>query len=284
MKFIHLTDPHVVGRGATLYGADPARRLRLAVDSINREHADAAFVVVTGDLTHWGDAAAYAAFADEIRRLRVPVRLMVGNHDDTPAFAAAFPEAERDEHGFVQSAFDTPAGRVLLLDTRAEGESAGRYCEARRAWLSARLAEDAGPALLFMHHPPLALGIPGMDRIGLHDAGAFAEVLAPHAARIRHIFFGHLHRPIFGSWRGIPFSCMRGLNHQVALALDGPAADLPGCLEAPAYGVVLADAGSVIVHMHEFADPGPRFPLRAPEGRDAREHALGMRHDGWRDL
>ena len=81
MKFIHLTDTHVIGGDRTLYGANPARRLALAVDSINTEHGDADFTVVTGDLTHWGDADAYAAFEAQIRRLSMPLVLMVGNHD-----------------------------------------------------------------------------------------------------------------------------------------------------------------------------------------------------------
>lgn len=38
MKFIHLTDTHVIGEGL-LYGEDPGERLRLAVQSINTEHA-----------------------------------------------------------------------------------------------------------------------------------------------------------------------------------------------------------------------------------------------------
>ncbi|MDB4170329.1 hypothetical protein N9747_10080 [Planktomarina sp.] len=66
MKFIHLTDTHVIGDGL-LYGQDPAARLGAAVASINAEHGDAGFVVLTGDMTHWGDAAAYARFLREIK-------------------------------------------------------------------------------------------------------------------------------------------------------------------------------------------------------------------------
>ena len=66
MKFIHLTDTHVIGDGL-LYGQDPAARLGAAVASINAEHGDAGFVVLTGDMTHWGDAVAYARFLREIK-------------------------------------------------------------------------------------------------------------------------------------------------------------------------------------------------------------------------
>ncbi|WP_373636848.1 metallophosphoesterase [Yoonia sp. BS5-3] len=104
MKFIHLTDTHVIGEG-TLYGEDPVIRLRAAVESINREHSDAEFVVLTGDMTHWGDAAAYARFSREIRDINMPIHFMVGNHDDTAAFGAAFPEVP-EARTYLQEACD----------------------------------------------------------------------------------------------------------------------------------------------------------------------------------
>ncbi|GFE48288.1 3',5'-cyclic adenosine monophosphate phosphodiesterase CpdA [Roseobacter cerasinus] len=259
MKFIHLTDTHVIGDGL-LYGEDPGERLRLAVQSINTEHGDAEFVILTGDMTHWGDASAYVRFAVEIAKLKMPVHLMVGNHDDTSSLMQTFPDVPRDENGFVQNAFETPFGRFLLLDTVAEGTHAGAYCEARGTWLKRQL-EAPGPVFLFMHHPPFAVGIKAMDAIMMHDAEPFYDVIAPHKARIRHLFFGHVHRAIWGNWRGISYSCMRALNHQVALDLDAPAERINGNFESPAYGVVLLDQHQLTVHMHDFADQSTRFQL-----------------------
>jgi 3',5'-cyclic AMP phosphodiesterase CpdA len=260
MKFIHLTDTHVIGDGM-LYGQDPAARLRAAVASINAEHGDAGFVVLTGDMTHWGDAAAYALFLREIEKLNMPVHLMVGNHDDTAAFAEAFPETPRDENGFVQSGFDTPFGRFLLLDTKDTETHAGAYCPARQAWLARELDQTDSPIVLFMHHPPLKTGIASMDRIMLQNAEAFYDVIAPHKASIRHLFFGHVHRAIFGNWRGISYSCMRGLNHQVALELNGDVDRIAANFEPPAYGVVTLSNDQVTVHLHDFADRSERFFL-----------------------
>ncbi|MDF3415836.1 phosphodiesterase [Sulfitobacter sp. M57] len=260
MKFIHLTDTHVTGDG-TLYGQDPAARLRAAVASINGEHGDADFVVLTGDMTHWGDAAAYARFSREIKALNIPVHLMVGNHDDTAAFGAAFPEILRDKNGFVQSGFDTPFGRFLLLDTKDLESHAGAYCPARQTWLDRELDQTSGPIVLFMHHPPFKTGIAAMDQIMLRDAKTFYDIIAPHKARIRHLFFGHVHRAIFGSWRGISYSCMRGLNHQVALELNGTVDHIAANFEPPAYGVVMLTDDQVTVHLHDFADRSERFFL-----------------------
>ena len=284
MKFIHLTDTHVVGGGRLLYGANPARRLGLAVDSIIAEHGDAAFVIVTGDMTHWGDEDAYDAFSREIRRLPMPVHLMVGNHDDTAAFTKAFAQTPRDPNGFVQFAFDTPFGRALCLDTKMPGTHAGGYCAERRAWLAAELEKTSGPLLFFMHHPPFEVGIPSMDKIMMLDVEAFHDVIAPHKERIRHLFFGHVHRAIFGNWRGVSFSCMRGLNHQVALGLNFTQEGTPGDLADPAYGVVLLSDDTVVVHMHEFAASVPCFNLSPPEGMDAVPYQLDMQHEGFQDL
>ncbi len=284
MKFIQLTDCHVIGGDQLLYGANPARRLKLAVNSINSEHSDAQFVIITGDLTHWGDAPAYDAFAAEIARLLPPVHLLIGNHDDTPAFARTFPNAPRDPNGFVQTVIDTPHGTGLCLDTKLPGTHAGGYCTARRNWLAQQLDQIDGPILLFMHHPPFQIGIPFMDQIMLQQADQFWNIIAPHAHRIRHLFFGHAHRAIFGNWRGISYSCMRGLNHQVALDLKGADPTFPADLADPAYGVVLLDDTMVTVHMHEFAHRAPRFSMLPPEGMDPVQYALDMRHDGFQDL
>jgi len=259
MKFIHLTDTHVVGSGL-LYGQDPAWRLSSAVTSINAEHADAHCVIVTGDMTHSGDANAYARFATEITRLTMPVHLMVGNHDDTPALMGAFPNQPRDENGFAQQVIETPRGRFLLLDTKAREGHMGAYCKARCNWL-ARQLEAPGPVFLFMHHPPFEVGIKAMDAIMMQEGEMFYAVIAPHKHRIQHLFFGHVHRAIWGNWRGISYSCMRGLNHQVALDLNAPADQIMGNFEPPAYGVVLLQNDHVTVHLHDFMNISDSFQL-----------------------
>lgn len=145
-----------------------------------------------------------------------------------PPSGRAFPRSRATRTGFVQSRRETAQGTCLFLDTKMPGTHAGGYCAARCAWLKRQLEETDGPVFLFMHHPPFRHGIASMDAIMMHDHQAFWEVIEPHRARIRHLFFGHVHRAIFGNWRGISYSCMRGLNHQVALDLEADAAAIPG--------------------------------------------------------
>ncbi len=263
MKLIHLTDTHFVPRGQTLYGGDPRDTLERAVADINHNHADADLAVVTGDLTHWGEPEAFASLADTLSDLIPPLRLLIGNHDARDTFATWFPDQPRDRHGFVQSVMQTSVGRLIFLDTNLAGSHAGWFCETRRDWLRAELeaAEAAGaPVFLFMHHPAFPIGLAPLDRISLQEPEKFAAVVAPHARRIRHLFFGHIHRPLSGSWLGIPISSLRAMNHQCSL--DFTASDaIAGSFEPPAYAVALIDPDRVIIHTHDFMDTSARFSL-----------------------
>jgi len=256
VHLLHLTDPHLPPPGETVHGTDTAPRFEALLADIAARHGPggseppAAFAVLTGDLTRDGEPAAYRRLRHLLAGLPCPSHLLLGNHDDRAAFRAAFPEVPVDADGFVQHAVEGPAGLCLMLDTLDQGHPGGRLCERRLAWLAARLAESGpAPAMLFLHHPPMPVGIAGMDAIGLADAEALWAVLAPHRGRIRQIFHGHLHRPIGGSWRGIPVFGLRGSAFDVALDLGPPPRRLTVETRLGAsYGVIRVTEDAVVAH------------------------------------
>ena len=146
------------------------------------------------------------------------------------------------------------AGRFLLLDTVEEGKAWGSYCDRRVEWLQRSLDEASDmPVYLFMHHPPFHVGLFSVDRIGMGaDGERVGEVVSKHD-NIRHLFFGHVHRPISGSWHGIPYSTLRGINHQVPLDF-APLEVVPKSHEQPAYAVIFLEADQTTVHMHDYLD------------------------------
>lgn len=261
MKLIHVTDTHFVKPGETLYDTDPSARLDAAIADINAHHADAGLCVITGDLTHWGEAEAYENLKESLSALRLPLRLVLGNHDDRPIFRQFFPDTPVDDNGFIQSSLDTPAGRLLFLDTNEPDTHAGHFCPQRLRWLEQQLtAAGDMPLFLFMHHPPFPVHLKPLDSIGLMESAEFRAVVAPHAAKIRHLFYGHVHRPIAGSWLGIPCSTIRGTNHQVWLDFDATET-IPASQEPPAYAVALIDQDSVVVHFHDYLDASKKYDL-----------------------
>ena len=110
-----------------------------------------------------------------------------------------------------------------------------------------------------MHHPPFPIGLPSMDRMGLEDPAPFAAAVAGRAnkAKIRHIFFGHVHRPVSGSWHGIAFSALPSTVHQVALDFT-TVSPVPKTRAPPAYGVILIEPERTLVHVSAFLDEARR--------------------------
>ncbi|PZU86047.1 MAG: phosphodiesterase [Chelatococcus sp.] len=250
MKIIHITDIHVRPRGETIYGVDSAARLATIVEDVNARHADADLVAVTGDLTHYGEPEAYEILADLTGRLTVPVKLLLGNHDDRANFRARFPEAPVDGNGFVQSFIDAPGaiGRLVFLDTHEAGWSGGRFCEQRLAWLDQTLSEAGErPATIFMHHPPLPFGVAHFEKICLHEPEAFLARLKAHPGGIRHLFIGHIHLPLTGVLPGgIPFTAGRGCSHQIVLEPGSP--DCTWAAGVANYNIIELGEDSLFVH------------------------------------
>ena len=271
MKFIHMTDTHLVDPGQQLYAVDPAKRLAAAVRSICHEHPDAQFVAITGDLVQSGQETQYRALRETLSPLPMPVYLVPGNHDERLAMRRVFPDLAGDRHGYVQYSVDVTDARLLFLDTLEPGHSGGVLCANRLDWLAQELTRSNGrPVHVFMHHPPLAVGLPVMDCMGLAEPERFWNTLAAHGQNVRHIYFGHLHRPVQGMINGIGFSCLPGTHHQVCFDIRMAAGDrVPGCHEPPAYGVVAADAQQTVVHLHKYLDASPRFRLGDREAVDA---------------
>lgn len=250
MKFIHLTDPHLVTPGEQLKGLDPVARLEPAFADIARFHADAECCVITGDLADIGESSAYAWLAGRLARFELPCHLILGNHDNRETFLSQFTNTPTDTNGFVQSVVDTSAGKFVLLDTVEPGTHGGVLDPERQTWLRETLDRIGDePVYLFMHHPPFNLHLPCIDHIGLAEQQAVAEIVAGRA-NIRHLFFGHAHRPISGNWRGISFSTLRGGNHQVGLQFEREQIDYVD--EPPEYAVVFIDDDQIVIHNHSY--------------------------------
>ncbi|MEM7426290.1 MAG: phosphodiesterase [Pseudomonadota bacterium] len=254
MKFVHITDPHLVPPGELLWGLDTFERLDACLADIAEFHGDAEFCFISGDLTDRGDAAAYQGLRQRLEAFPIPVYLTLGNHDERESYFSAFPNAPDDGNGFAQQIADTSAGRFILMDTLGEpGSSEGRYCAARMAWLKGQLAGAGGDIYIVMHHPPLDIGVPYMDRIKLREHDEFAG-LAAGDARIRHIFFGHVHRMVFGTWNGIAYSALPGLSHQVPLVRGSVAHNYSQ--EPPMYAVVTLVENQITINADGFWDRG----------------------------
>jgi 3',5'-cyclic AMP phosphodiesterase CpdA len=232
---------------------DTGSRLAEAVEVITRDHADAAFVLLAGDLADRGEVGAYHHLRDLLAPLAMPVHITLGNHDYRAAFLSVFGTDRDDPQGRVSQVIDAGGHRIILLDTTEPGLVGGRLCQGRLDWLQARLEEARDhPVIIVQHHHANPLSLP-VDEIILENADDYLAVLQRHA-EIRQVIAGHVHLPSVAVWRGIPMTTFAGSHYSVTPHVPG----VPGHqrrLEGPAQmAVVLASDDGVTVHFQDHCE------------------------------
>lgn len=237
-RIVQLSDLHLREPGKLLYRQiDTADALARAIERINALVPCPDLVVLSGDLVNAGLLAEYAHLKTHLARLDVPWVLLPGNHDEREALRSAFPEQAWDHDLLAVQRLEVGAAQLLLLDTLVPGEEAGRLTDIHFEWLT-RVTNPHEDALLFLHHPPIATGIAGMDAIGLEGAARLEAWLLVNP-RVRGVFCGHVHRPVFSSFACRPLAIAPAPAHQIALDLSGDPGALAWTMEPG--GMLLID-------------------------------------------
>jgi len=251
MKFIHISDLHIQEDNLPLYGLDPCFRFELAIKSIEKNHSDAEFVVITDDLTSYGSQGAYEILSKILSKTKLRIYPILGNHDKRDKFLKHFPDFKSGD--FIQYSKKIDNTAHIFLDTLVENNSYGELCKQRIEWLKAELDRYRDNFIyLYMHHHPVDSGLYEMD----HDANfksscEFWSLLKNHN-NVKHISFGHLHRIMHTSKQGVSMHSTRGTVFQVAY-LPSKKEEYLTNEEKPTYAIVdIAHDGNTRVHHHEF--------------------------------
>ncbi len=257
LKFIVLSDLHIVPQGDLSHGLCTTERFQQSIDYVNENHNDADFVVIAGDLADHGELAAYERFRTTLGGLKPKVFLTLGNHDDRATFLQAFPDMAT-ETGNISHCIDSHDHRVIVLDSNdPDVGHAGLIDDGQLAWLADRLDEARDrPVIIVLHHNITPFHVQ-TDFIILRDNEAFAKVVSRHPD-VRQVISGHVHMTAAGNYRGIPFCTLAGGHYNIDPTLETKSGPVPNPVdrrEGPGQlAVVLADADSTVVHMENFLD------------------------------
>jgi 3',5'-cyclic-AMP phosphodiesterase len=218
-------------------------------------------LVLTGDITDHGDAESFAKTAELLRDCPFPIIPMVGNHDSRAGLLGAFPQVMPAEGGFLHFVIDGGMGlRIICLDTLEDGRHGGAFCEARAAWLAARLAEDPhAPTLIFMHHPPVVAGIDWMDPAPDEPWIVRLRAVLAGQNQVQGIHCGHLHRQITTRFAGIPLGVTPSVAPLVAMDLSPIDQHTPDdreliTTEPPTYALHRWDGVRLVSHYERVGD------------------------------
>jgi 3',5'-cyclic-AMP phosphodiesterase len=228
MILCQISDLHIKAHGKKSYRVvDTAESLRRCIAQVNALRQRPDVVVFTGDLVDFGHPDEYAMLRSLLSPLQMPYYLLPGNHDEREALRAAFPEhtyLRQSETERIDYVIEQHPVRIVALDTVIPGQSNGALPPASLQWLDDVLAKQPlRPTVIVMHHPPFKTGIGHMDKIGLAEPQALAEVVSRHP-QVERVLCGHLHRPIQVRFGGTMASTCPGVAHQVVLDLSEEAA------------------------------------------------------------
>jgi Icc protein len=240
-----LSDPHI---GGEWFDDQSVPRLAAAVESVHAIRPQPDAVLLTGDLADHATDEEYEQVRELLAPLEAPLYVLPGNHDDRRALHRHFgvPGGAGEP---VCYSVDLGPLRLVVLDTTQPGEAAGALQGDQVDWLDIELA--AAPdqlTLIAMHHPPLVIGVPAWDEIGLAaaDRRALGDVIERHQ-QVRKVVCGHFHSTISGELAG------RGVlvvpSTYVQTRLDFHVRELELTSELPGFAMHAVVDGELVSHV-----------------------------------
>ncbi|MDT8448763.1 MAG: metallophosphoesterase [Wenzhouxiangellaceae bacterium] len=194
-RLIQVSDCHLAADpGADYRGQNPDANLARMAGPIRRWRPD--LVMLTGDLSEDASPASFERVRDWAAALALPVAWIPGNHDDRKVMAPLF-----DRAGFGRGpVLDAGAWQLALLDSTWPGDPAGELDDERLAPLGA--LSPGRPAGVFVHHQPVEVGAPWIDKVGMRARGRLWRRLEGDHP-VRFVAFGHVHQRFRRTVQGV---------------------------------------------------------------------------------
>lgn len=206
MLIAQISDLHIVEKNKH-WLSEPAtevtERLLRTISYINALNPIPDVVLLTGDATDDGSQASYVHLKELLESLKVPLYVIPGNHDRREEMRAAFlAHSYMPSKGFIQYVIDDYPVRLIGLDSLVEGKSYGCICEQRLSWLEETFKTlSKKPTLIFMHHPPIKIGMNLFDKMNCVTPPAFKNLVQERDDLIG-IITGHYHHLCVSSFGG----------------------------------------------------------------------------------
>jgi Icc protein len=250
LRLLQLTDPHLFGDPAgELYGQRTADTFRATLDAALREQRPDA-LLLTGDLVEDQSRAGYEFLRQVLDDTGLPAWCLPGNHDD-PAIMAELMDSGRVRY-LGWAAWANWTG--VFLNTHVPGAPGGLLSDAELQRLDEVLRGTPDkPTLVCLHHQPLPVGSPWLDRYGLANAEEFRALLAQHP-QVRVVCWGHVHQAFDEQRDGIRWLSTPSTGAQFTPQMDRCVMDTrpPGCR-----WLTLADDGQINTRIQWFDELAP---------------------------
>ena len=234
-----ITDCHLPADPQQKYrGIYPHENLKTLLQKVRILKPD--LLLASGDLSEDGSLASYEALQRYFKSLGIPVLALPGNHDDANLLAETFPGSPTDKI----SVSEHDPWQIIRLNSSLPGKPEGRLSEEMLTELESFLgAHKQRPKLIAVHHQPVTVGSPWIDKYPLVEPQAFLQIIDQHPD-VKAVVWGHVHQ-VFETDRngtamlGSPSSAVNGLPGAQRFT-PGPVGPAYRWLELRANGTLLS--------------------------------------------
>jgi len=195
IRVAQVTDCHLTADPEGSYrGINPRLNLEMLLEKIKVKRPD--LLLLTGDLSEDGSRDSYRALRSVFQSAGVPVLALPGNHDDAGLLEESFPGSPVDsirvsEHG---------AWQIVRLNSCMPGQPEGQLSDRAVIDLEDHLARHAAhPQLIALHHQPVAVGNPWIDRYPLLNPQPLLQLI-DGCPNVKAVVWGHIHQ-VFDAMR-----------------------------------------------------------------------------------
>jgi len=215
-RILHISDLHL-GPNETIPGANPSVSITELFAEIIDRRIGVDCCLVTGDLAHGGDLAAYQRLKRLMNSCPWPFKVLPGNHDHIEIGREVFgPSCWPLENVW---SWNVEGGCTIIgVNSARPGFHHGEVNEESLANLEkfANSACSKGPWILALHHPPHDVGHWWMDAEGLLE-GRERLLLVSEKYQATAILCGHIHINSVVHRRGttVPIITAPSVAHEV---------------------------------------------------------------------
>lgn len=227
LRLVQLSDCHVPSDPAATYrGLDAGGALERLLGAV-RSHAPD-LLLLTGDVSEDAGEASYQRVRNCLADTGLPLFALPGNHDEPAAMRRFFPRGPWEGPAFIEQ----DDWLLVLLDSTGPGRIDGTLSDETFVALEKGLADSAaGHVLVALHHQPVPVGSPWIDRYALVAADAERLLaLLERDGRVRCVTWGHVHQDFRAKRGGMlllgaPSTVANGVPGREKFTLDegGPA-------------------------------------------------------------
>jgi Icc protein len=188
IRVAHISDLHMTDiKSESFRGSKPYENY---IDVLREIHVkNCNFIIATGDMSESGSVESYNLIKQGFSEVNIPVHIIPGNHDNLDNMNSTLMDnlvTYKNNISFDNWAF-------YFLDTVVDGENYGYISNnSLKKFLENIRNATAKNIGVIMHHQPIDVGTPLIDRLNIKNANILSTS-AFRDSRIKIILFGHVH-------------------------------------------------------------------------------------------